>query len=167
MILGQLHHGIVVGDIERSIAWYCDGLGMELVHRQRQENAYTPVLVGVPQAILEVAQLKIPSPLPTVSSHDIELIEYVHSGTSGQTAPVNQPGSAHLGFFVSDIEAMCERLGVLGAVFRNPPVDISQGANAGGKACYFHDLDGNTLELIQPSPVRMQSMLALLTTNHR
>jgi len=164
MILGQLHHGIVVSDIERSIRWYCDGLGLELVHRQRQENPYTPILVGVPQAVLEVAQLKIPSSLPAVSTHDIELIEYVQSGTSGDIAPVNQPGSAHLGFFVTEIEAMHERLSALGAHFRNPPVDITQGANIGGKACYLHDLDGNTLELIQPSEQRLRAMRSLLET---
>ncbi|MCQ6272324.1 VOC family protein [Pseudarthrobacter sp. R1] len=162
MIIGQLHHGIVVSDIEKSIGWYCGSLGMELVRRQRQQNDYTPILVGVPEAILEVAQLRIPSPLPTVSTHDIELIEYIKAGISGEPAPVNQPGSAHLGFFVTDLAAHYESLRSSGTQFRNPPTAITEGANKGGWACYFHDPDGNTLEFIQPSPERLASMQELL-----
>ena len=36
---------------------------------------------------------------------------------------------------------MCEE----GVAFRNPPVEITAGANRGGYACYFHDPDGITI----------------------
>lgn len=162
MILGMLHHGIVVSDIEQAVSWYRDVLGLELVHRQRQENCYTPVLVGIPGAVLEVAQFKIPTSLPTLSTHDLELIEYVSAGVSGDPAPVNQTASAHIGFLVSDIDDLVETAKAGGAVFRNDPTTITHGANTGGKGCYFHDPDGNTLEFIQPSPERLEQMKDIL-----
>ena len=39
-----------------------------------------------------------------------------------------------------------------------PPVAITAGANLGGFACYFHDPDGITLELLQPSPERLAAL---------
>lgn len=162
MIIGQLHHGIVVADIEKAIVWYRDVLGLELIHRQRQENEYTPLLVGVTAAVLDVAQLKIPTTLPTLSTHDIELIEYVHAGVVGAPSPVNQVGSAHLAFLVSDIQALYEKVRAAEGKFRNPPIHITHGTNQGGQACYLHDPDGNTLEFIQPAPERLSGMIQKL-----
>lgn len=149
MIIDILHHGITVRDIDEAIDWYTRALGLELVHRQRQENAYTPILVGIDGAILEVAQLALPGGSGTSSSHNIELIQYVTAGTQGSPALVNQVGAAHLAFLVADIDALYERALAAGAQFRNPPVDITAGANTGGRACYLHDPDGNTLEFLE------------------
>lgn len=162
MLIGLLHHGVTVSDIEKAIAWYRDVLGLEFVHRQRQENAYTPVLVGIPGAVLDVAQFRVPSPLPRLSTHDVELIQYVTAGVDGTPAPVNQVGTAHLAFLVTEIEALYAKATAGGAAFRNAPTAITEGANAGGFGCYLHDPDGNTLEFIQPSPARLDRMQALL-----
>ncbi|MEO3824732.1 VOC family protein [Actinomadura sp. B10D3] len=161
-ILGVLHHGITVSDIDVAVDWYTRVLGLELVHRQRQENAYTPVLVGVPTAVLEVAQLRIPNGLGRVSTHDIELIQYVQAGHQAPATAVNQVGVAHLGFLVDDVEALAARAGEAGAVLRNPPVGITEGANSGGAACYVHDPDGNTLEFLQPSPARLAAISSMI-----
>jgi catechol 2,3-dioxygenase-like lactoylglutathione lyase family enzyme len=59
---------------------------------------------------------------------------------------------------VTDIHARHERMVEQGVVFRNPPVEITEGANTGGFACYFHDPDGITLELLQPSPERLRRL---------
>ncbi|MFI5693828.1 VOC family protein [Kribbella sp. NPDC051586] len=155
MIFGILHHGITVSDISRAVAWYTEALGLELVHRQRQDNTYTQTLVGVPGAVLEVAQLRIAGTPTRPSSHDIELIQYVAQQAKGQPVAVNQVGAAHLAFLVDDIENLAARARAAGARFRNEPVAITEGANVGGAACYLHDPDGNTLEFLQPSPERL------------
>lgn len=77
MLLDTLHFSFTVSSIERSIAWYRDVLGLDLVHRQRQENAYTPLLVGIPGAVLEIAQFRVPGVSPGRSTHMLELVEYV------------------------------------------------------------------------------------------
>lgn len=149
MIADTLHFSFTISDIERSIAWYTDVLGLELVHRQRQENPYTEKLVGIPGAVLEVAQLKIPGLNPHYSSHLLELIEYVSEKAAPRPLPTNQVGVAHLALLVTDIRERYERMSAQGVSFRNPPVVITEGANKGGWACYFHDPDGITLEFLQ------------------
>lgn len=159
MIADVLHFSFTVSDIERSVDWYTRVLGLELVHRQRQENAYTQVLVGIPGAVLEIAQFAVPGVPPARSTHMLELVEYVTPrGTRTSGPPTNDVGCAHLALLVTDIHARFARLQELGVQFFNPPVEITAGANAGGFACYFRDPDGITLELLQPSDARLRSL---------
>jgi len=159
LIADVLHFSFTVSDIEASIDWYTRVLGLELVHRQRQENEYTQILVGIPGAVLEVAQFAVPGVPPARSTHMLELVEYVtpRGAPLGQLA-TNSVGCAHLALMVTDIHARHERMCAQGVVFRNPPVAITAGANEGGFACYFHDPDGITLELLQPSPARQRAL---------
>jgi lactoylglutathione lyase len=160
MLLDTLHFSFTVSSLERSIAWYCGLLGLELVHRQRQENAYTPVLVGIPGAVLEVAQFRIPGVSPGRSTHVLELVEYVTPrGTVERGPDTNEVGAAHLALLVDDVLERYERMVAAGVAFRNPPVEITAGANRGGMAAYLHDPDGITLELLQPSPQRLATMM--------
>jgi catechol 2,3-dioxygenase-like lactoylglutathione lyase family enzyme len=159
VIADVLHFSFTVSDIERSVDWYTRVLGLELVHRQRQENAYTQVLVGIPGAVLEIAQFAVPGVPPARSTHMLELVEYVTPrGARTSGPPTNDVGCAHLALLVTDIHARFARLQGLGVQFFNPPVEITAGANAGGFACYFRDPDGITLELLQPSDARLRSL---------
>ena len=49
----------VVRDLDASIRFYTEGLGLRLRHRQTQDNPYTRSLVGYPDASLRVAQLPV------------------------------------------------------------------------------------------------------------
>ena len=97
MIAGVLHFSFTVSDIERSVDWYTRVLGLELIHRQRQENEYTPILVGIPGAVLEVAQFAVPGVPPVRSTHMLELVEYITSRGRdlGELSPASV-GCAHL-----------------------------------------------------------------------
>jgi lactoylglutathione lyase len=44
------HFSFHVADLGRSVAFYTDLIGMDLIHRQEQENEYTSLLVGYPEA---------------------------------------------------------------------------------------------------------------------
>jgi catechol 2,3-dioxygenase-like lactoylglutathione lyase family enzyme len=159
MIADVLHFSFTVSNLERSIEWYTRVLGLELVHRQRQENEYTPILVGMPGAVLEIAQFAVPGVPPSRSTHMLELVEYVTPrGAEPRELPTNDVGCAHLALLVTDIHERYERMQGHGVAFRNPPVEITEGANAGGFACYFHDPDGITLELLQPSAARLAAL---------
>lgn len=159
MIADVLHFSFTVSNLQRSIAWYTEVLGLELVHTQRQENDYTQKLVGIDGAVLEVAQLKIPGLDSRYSTHALELIEYVAaSGDLRETLPTNEVGVAHLALLVTDIHERYERMKEQGVQFRNPPVEITAGANKGGWACYLHDPDGCTIELLQFNENRMADL---------
>ena len=159
VIADVLHFSFTVSDVEECVDWFQRVLGLELVHRQRQDNAYTRTLVGIPDAVLEVAQFIVPGVPPARSTHMLELVQYVTpAGRKPRELPTNDVGVAHLALMVTDIHARHRRMCEQGVVFRNPPVEITAGANAGGWACYFHGPDGITFELLQPSPQRLAQL---------
>jgi catechol 2,3-dioxygenase-like lactoylglutathione lyase family enzyme len=161
MIAGVLHFSFTVSDLDRSVAWYTGVLGLELVHRQRQDNSYTATLVGIEGVVLEVAQLAVPDVPPGVSTHILELVEYRRPrGLGPRELPTNNVGTAHLALVVTDIGERYERMCGEGVKFRNPPVLITEGANQGGYACYFTDPDGITLELLQPTSAVLARLAA-------
>jgi lactoylglutathione lyase len=153
MLINTWHFSFTVSDIEQSILFYRDVLGMELVHTQEQANAYTRRLVGYEDAHLKVAQLRIKVGPPSRSGHMLELVEYVAPRGVKVDTRTKNTGTAHLAFEVDDIHAEYARMAGLGVRFRSEPVAIEAGINKGGFTCYFLDPDDITLEMMQP-PVR-------------
>jgi catechol 2,3-dioxygenase-like lactoylglutathione lyase family enzyme len=149
-LVGVWHFSFTVSDLDRSIGFYRDLLGLQLVHRQEQDNAYTRRLVGFPDAVLRVAQLAVPGQPRTISTHDLELVEYVRPRGERRDGRICDPGAAHLALTVRDAQAIYERLMKAGVRFVSPPNAITAGVNEGGYACYFHDPDDIVLELLQP-----------------
>ncbi|GAB2950169.1 VOC family protein [Nonomuraea fastidiosa] len=147
---GVWHFSFTVADLDRSVAFYRDLLGFTLVHTQVQDNDYTRRLVGYPDAVLRVAQLAVPGQPRGVSTHDLELVEYVRPRGAPRDPARHLPGAAHLALTVEDARAEHARLSAAGVRFVNPPAEITAGVNKGGYACYFLDPDEITLELVQP-----------------
>jgi catechol 2,3-dioxygenase-like lactoylglutathione lyase family enzyme len=145
VILGVGHFSFTVSDVDRSTDWYASNLAFEVVHRQRQDNDYTRELVGVDNAILEVALLRAPG----VAGLVLELVQYAYPVASGSQPSPGELGFAHLSFFVDDIHRQYQQLSAAGVRFQSPPVSITAGMNAGGFVCYFADPDENGLELFQ------------------
>ena len=146
--LGDVHHlGLTVADIERSIVFYRDRLGMTL-HRRRPhvDNDYVALQTGYPGVVLNVASFKIASDSPV----SLEVVQYMtQAGTAAEIA-TNRPGTSHLCLVVSDLRACCADLKAKGVRFKSEPVTITAGPNLGGLVVYFFDPDGYPLELFQP-----------------
>lgn len=154
------HVGFVVKDLDASLRFYCDGLGLELRHRQIQDNPYTCSLVGYNDAVLEIAQLRFPGAPPPPSGHVLELICYKRPPGKQADPERNTVGAGHLAFIVHDIHEMTSRLVVLGAQLVNDPVVVTEGINRGSQVVYLYDPDGLVLEFVQPA-----SKVAAATTN--
>jgi lactoylglutathione lyase len=145
------HVGFVVRDLDASIRFYCDGLGLVLRHRQLQHNAYTATLVGYHDAALEVAQFRFAAGEPPRSGHILELVSYERPPGGPADRERNTIGVGHLAFLVDDIFEYVDRLKAMGAEFVSEPVHITEGINTGGWTVYLRDPDGVNLELVQPS----------------
>jgi len=155
MIQGIFHVSFTVRNLEESVKWYTEVLGLEYFRGQEQHNEYTARLVAFPGAHLKVAQLRVPGqPLAERANHHIELVEYVHPhGRDDLDLSTNHTGSGHWAFIVDDIHKEFERMKALGVQFKaDRPVAIEHGVNKGGYAIYFLDCNGITLELLQPPP---------------
>jgi catechol 2,3-dioxygenase-like lactoylglutathione lyase family enzyme len=141
------HTGFTVSDIERSVAFYRDVLGMRLVRRQQGTAAYLAIVTGFPDVRLEVALLE-----PSGGGSLLELLQYVSHPAPPTERETNRPGNAHLCFKVSDIDAACADLRRRGVRLVSEPVAITAGLHRGGLGVYLRDPDGFTIELYQPPP---------------
>ena len=146
--LSDLNHlGLTVADIERSIHFYRDILGMTLIRRRpHADTEYLALQTGYPSVVLNVASFKVTPD----SAQSLEVVQYMnHAGPPAENA-TNRPGNSHLCLNVNDLRAWYADLKSKGVRFKSEPVSITAGPNAGGLAVYFYDPDGYTLELFQP-----------------
>jgi catechol 2,3-dioxygenase-like lactoylglutathione lyase family enzyme len=148
-VVGARHAGITVSDLDRSLAHYCDLLGMELLWRRLYREREIGAIVGIEDATaFDIAMVQIPG-----SDLTIELIEYQGcERRSGSTEPCNY-GSGHFCVFVRGIDALYGELSGKGVAFRSDgPIEMTDGPNRGGKSLYSLDPDGYIVEFHQPPP---------------
>lgn len=161
-LVSYFHFSFTVSDIERSIAFYRDLLGLKLVHRMVHDQKYTSSQIGFADALLKVALLNVDGMPqgPSPSGHVLELIEYVNPRGEPLDAATNRPGAAHLALQVDDLAAEFARLQAAGVQFRSEaPVRVTHGRHSGGLTCYLLDPDGITLELLElPQPFTPQDL---------
>jgi catechol 2,3-dioxygenase-like lactoylglutathione lyase family enzyme len=146
----KIHHtGYTVSNLDRSLGFYRDLLGCEVVATQEKQGGYLAAIVGYPDAHVRMAHLRAPG-----SMHVIELFEYLapdgESRPSGFGLEPRNVGTSHISFIVDDLSAVYDRLLAAGVDFFSPPVDIDTGINTGGKALYLRDPDGIPMELFEP-----------------
>ena len=146
----RIHHtGYTVSDLDRSVAFYRDLLGCEVIAAQEKQGGYLAAIVGYPDAHVRMAHLRLPG-----SDHVVELFEYLApAGESADVEPKNV-GASHLCFVTDDLPGLYERLLAEGVSFVSPPVEVDTGINTGGYALYLRDPDGIAVELFQPPASR-------------
>ena len=143
----RVHHtGYTVSDLDRSLAFYCDLLGCEVIATQEKQGGYLAAIVGYPDAHVRMAHLRVPG-----GEHVIELFEYLSpEGKRADVEPRNV-GASHLCFLVANLGALYDSLLARGVTsFVSPPVEVDTGINRGGLGLYLRDPDGITIELFQP-----------------
>ena len=143
------HTGFVVSDMERSLAFYQDLLGLKQERNQILEGEFISELVGYPDARLHIVYLGSGD-----MRHSVELIQYLSPPGMPTAMPErHQVGASHLGVIVDDLDAFYAELSSRGVRFVSPPA-IRPGAvyPMASKGCYMQDPDGNWLELLERPP---------------
>ncbi|NKB70337.1 MAG: hypothetical protein GKR89_24975 [Candidatus Latescibacteria bacterium] len=139
------HHGFTVADLERSVAFYRDLLGLEVVRvSQRRDLPSYDRILGHDNIHLKVAILRHP-----VGEFLLELIEYLNP--SGQQRPLDNPfvGASHLAFEVEEVEVLYQSLQAAGFDTINPPTDVERHGKVVARAMYALDPDGISIELFE------------------
>lgn len=138
------HLGICVSDLERSIAFYRDGLGFQKVHVLSVEGEPSDTLLQLRDVRLHAVYLER-------DGLRIELLHY-QTPPSPPRAPVrsmNDLGFTHLSLIVADIEANLPALEAAGAT-----IEHATRIRAGDRtvAIMVRDPDGLLLELVARDP---------------
>ena len=116
-----LHTMVRVTDIDASLAFYCDQLGLiELRRHDVPQGRFTLVFLAAPGD--EDAQVEL--------THNWDPEEYSGGRNFG-----------HLAYAVEDIYALCEKLQNAGVTINRPPRD--------GRMAFVRSPDGISVELLQ------------------
>jgi len=142
MIKGIFHTSITVSNLQRSIEFYRDILGLELLFTRESSGEGLSKSLGVENAYLKIAMFK-------AGDDSFELIEYSNPKCEPKSLRPCDIGNMHLAFQVSDIKVMQSKLEKHGYTFNAPPAYISEGPMKGWLWAYFKDPDGAQLELVE------------------
>lgn len=142
MLINDLCHiNYVVSNMDRSLEFYRDLLGMEVTMDKEIDSPSLSRGTNLKDVKVRIAFLK--------TNHDnlmLELFEYKNPlGNNIGASPTNTIPLGHIAFKVKDIKAHYDELTAKGVEFMSEPQTIADGVSF----CYMRDPDGALIELIE------------------
>ena len=135
------HLGLCVTDLDRTLRFYCDGLGFEQAEGYDLDDG---MLDGLGRALEIEGSVKLRSQMITNGDLKIELLHFAEPGATGAASDArNRIGFTHLSFFVDDVDATAARLAELGGRV----LDTTR-AQLGYEVVFVADPDGARVELM-------------------
>ena len=136
-----LHTMVRVTDIEASLKFYCEGLGLKEVRRKESEQGrFTLVFLASPNDIerrgLNDGETSMPSGLPMIE------LTYNWPDENGEVEDYGEGRNfGHMAYRVDDIYATCQHLMDMGVTISRPPRD--------GYMAFIRSPDNISIELLQ------------------
>jgi catechol 2,3-dioxygenase-like lactoylglutathione lyase family enzyme len=146
MIRDHHHTVLLVSDMDRSIEFYCDTLGFELINRDDDRRGeFLDRMFNIDGVHIKLALVR-------AGGEIVELIEPVAPAPLVEyDGSENRFGICRIGWEVDEIEQLVDDLKAKGVEFLSEIVDMTVGHYAGGKVVFFRDPDGIVLEFQQPA----------------
>jgi lactoylglutathione lyase len=148
---GFFHVGLCVADVDRSLAFYRDVLGLSIVSdtvRRGEELQGVRTLVGVDPESTRIVLLAVPGSERAF----LELFAYEGAEQHSATARPWDIAAGHMAFYVSDADATHAAAIAIGCGARSDVTEVQSGPHQGAKAVYLIDPDGYHVEVYQPAP---------------
>jgi catechol 2,3-dioxygenase-like lactoylglutathione lyase family enzyme len=146
-VLGLDHVSVTVADLERSVRFYHELLGIPILGTGTEESPSVTAVAGAGPARFRYADLDL------ASGQILELLQYLSPKGTPSSHNVYDPGSGHLAVRVDHLDQMLDRLKVAGVRARSEPVELDEPAWwAGARVVYVIDPDGVTVELVERRP---------------
>jgi glyoxylase I family protein len=148
-VIRDFHHTVLlVSDFDRSVDFYCNTLGFELVSSDADRRGpFLDEMFAVNGVVIKLALIR-------AGGEIIELIEPVAPpAIVGHDGSDDRFGIARIGFEVDEIEELVADLRAKSVEFISEIVTIREGHYSGGKVVFFRDPDGILLEFQQPDVV--------------
>lgn len=138
------HVSVTVSDMDRSLAFYRDLLGMEEIERHRLEGETISRMAGKDDVIMQVVRLQAPETPGLL----LDLQEYVKPKGKVSDGKLGDVGHSHICFGVPNLAEAFRELETAGVTFVSDPVSFDLGW-AIVHVVFFEDPDGYILELMQ------------------
>lgn len=142
MISTMNHTSFTVSNLQDSIHFYQNVLGLKLVSLAERDKDFSSAVTGIAGAKLNIAYMK-------TANCAIELIEYTGARGTRLDTRTNNIGSAHICFNVKNFDEWLLRLRENQVQFRGELCLVPAGPNKGKRVCYCMDNDGNNLEFME------------------
>ena len=141
------HIGLTVGDLDRSVEFYCTVLDCVVRERAVIKGAEVETLTGVAGAVIHTADLDLPQ------GGMLELLQYLGPNPTVLAQRRFDAGHSHIAFTVNDVDATRVRALSAGALDCSLPVTLNEPGSSWDQArvCYALDPDGRTIEFVQRS----------------
>jgi catechol 2,3-dioxygenase-like lactoylglutathione lyase family enzyme len=142
-VLATNHTSFTVSNLDRTVAFFVEALGFEVISPAPRDIAVISLITGVEGADIEVAYVQGPG-------HRLELIQY--HAPEGRVWVQSRPcdtGFAHIAFDVDDIDAAIGACASHGVLPIGDPVPIDNGPKKVGRVVYTRDPDDVTIEFIE------------------
>lgn len=148
--LGTVHHvGITVADLDRSVTFWERLLGTTSRDRRVLQGPQLATMVGYPGIRIDSCWVDLPGGV------SLELLQYLDRDEAPYDPGTAHPGNVHLCLHVNDMDDSHSRAVACGATpVSDHPIDVAAGPRAGSRIAYLRNLDGVTIELLQPPPGR-------------
>ena len=140
------HVGITTSDLDRSLRFYVDLLGLRLLSRSKLSGPDLADLLGFESVVIDNADLD------SGDGRILELMQYVQPTGARVTYESSDAPTTHIAFTVGDLAAVTERLDRAGVriISRRPLTIHDPGGSWDGAQClYLRDPDGVIVELVQ------------------
>jgi lactoylglutathione lyase len=144
MTMSVSHVGLCVSDLDRSLRFWCEGLGFELGTRFDVGSEFA--------ATLEVdGDVEVTSQFVSRDGLSIELLHYTKGSTAGApSAARNMLGFTHLSLLVDDVDSTAAKLVELGGARLESTRTLIELAGGGASDFLFvADPDGVRIELMR------------------
>jgi len=131
-----LHTMIRISDVDASLKFFCEGLGLKEVQRKDVEaGRFTLIFLATPDDIARSGLKGDERPLPG----GLPMIELTHNWDEAGYGEGRNFG--HMAFRVADVYETCQRLSDMGYTINRPPRD--------GYMAFVRSPDNISIELLQ------------------
>lgn len=133
MLIGFEHIGMTVSDMDRTIAFYCDLLGLRLALRKQNTDSELVFL--------------------DAGGGMLEIVAPASGAGRFRDVPITEAGMRHLTLAYDNVDAMVEQLAAAGVEIAETPRD-AHNREMIKRVAFVRDPDGILVELIERAPGR-------------
>ena len=140
LVCGYRHAGIIVANMDKSVAFYRDILGLEVIQEFTDDSDYINEITGIENGVAHFVKLKM------ADGTVLELLEYPTHPTEAHDLSILNVGVCHIALQVHSCEMAYDQLNKHAIQVLSRPVLSSEGI---AKVFFCIDPDGVRVELVE------------------